>query len=237
MPVIQALPRMAGTIATRSPTRVTSTMRPSKVDPIAEACVMPSPTAISPRARRTAMRAERPVPVAERSSRPGATTTAFFVTSPTPLPRRCDLHDAYACDGRVLRMHAGKLLPGGSANRLSGEREIACLVRLDLEAERLCVCDRVPHAAVGDVHRRAFRALRPRAARRADRRSSGTFVNSTRLAAAVATRRARPRRRRPALRAAGSSPARASRRSPSRAGPSRCRSCSIPTSPDTRSAP
>jgi hypothetical protein len=30
------------------------------------------------------MRAQRPVPVAERSSRPGETTTAFRVTAPTP---------------------------------------------------------------------------------------------------------------------------------------------------------
>ena len=59
-------------------------MRPSKVEPIADACAIASPTPISPRAWSTAIRAERPVPVAERSSRPGATTTAFRLTLPTP---------------------------------------------------------------------------------------------------------------------------------------------------------
>ncbi len=59
-------------------------MRPSNVEPIAEACVIASPTAIRPRACSTAIRADSPVPVAERSSRPGATTTAFRLTAPTP---------------------------------------------------------------------------------------------------------------------------------------------------------
>src|SRR6266536_3475958 len=84
MPVIQALPQIAGTIADRSPTVVSETIRPSKVEPITDACVIVSPTRIEPRAYSTARRAERPVPVAERSRRPGATTTAFFVTAPTP---------------------------------------------------------------------------------------------------------------------------------------------------------
>ncbi len=82
--MIQALPRIAGTIAFRSPTRVSATIRPSNVEPSADAWVIASPTPISPRAWRAAIRAERPVPVAERSSRPGATTTAFRLTFPTP---------------------------------------------------------------------------------------------------------------------------------------------------------
>ena len=50
-------------------------------------------------------------------------------------------------------MRAGKPLAGGGANRLAGEREVPRLVRLDLEAQRRGVGDRVPHAAVRDVHR------------------------------------------------------------------------------------
>ena len=90
-PVIHALPRTAGTIAGLLPTVVSDTIRPSKVEPIAEAWLIASPTCISPRAWSTAMRAESPVPVAERSSRPGATTTALRVTCPTP------------CHGSALR--------------------------------------------------------------------------------------------------------------------------------------
>ena len=84
MPVIQALPAIAGTMAGRPPTVVSRTMRPSNVEPIAEAWLIPSPTASVPRACSTASRADRPVPVAERSSRPGATTTALRETFPFP---------------------------------------------------------------------------------------------------------------------------------------------------------
>ena len=55
-----------------------------KIDPSTEACDIVSPTLIAPRAWSDAMRAHRPVPVGERSSRPGATATAFFVTAPMP---------------------------------------------------------------------------------------------------------------------------------------------------------
>ena len=60
--MIHALPRIAGTIAGRPPTVVSLTIRPSNVEPIAEACVIASPTCISPRACSTAIRAESPVP-------------------------------------------------------------------------------------------------------------------------------------------------------------------------------
>ena len=69
------------------------------------------------------------------------------------LPRLGDLHDADARDLRVLGMHARELLARRLADPLAGEREIAGLVRLDREAERTGVRDRVPHAAVGDVDR------------------------------------------------------------------------------------
>ena len=216
-------------------TRVTSTMRPSNVDPIAEACVMPSPTDISPRARRAAIRAERPVPVAERSRRPGATTTAFLVTSPTPR------HGAAIWTMLTPAMAGFSGCTQGSCSRAAARiaspaSEIACFVRFDLEAECLCVRDHVPHAAVGNVH--CERSELFDLERRVEPFGEARDVRELdRLAAAVATRRARPRPRRPAPRAEGSSPALVSRGSPSRAGPSRCRSCSIPTSPDTRSAP
>ncbi len=97
------------------------------------------------------MRAESPVPVAERSSRPGATTTAFRLTASTPLPRLRDLHDGNSGDLRPLRMHAGQLLARGLADQLTGRRQVARLVRLDREPQHLGIGDRVPHAAVGDV--------------------------------------------------------------------------------------
>src|SRR5918995_965313 len=84
MPVIQALPRIAGMMAGRSPTSVSETIRPTNSEPMADACVIESPDFMLPRAWSAAMRAESPVPVAERSSRPGATTTAFRLTAPTP---------------------------------------------------------------------------------------------------------------------------------------------------------
>ena len=65
MPVIHALPRIAGTIARRPPTVVSDTTRPSKIEPITEACCIVSPACIRPRACSTAIRAERPVPVAD----------------------------------------------------------------------------------------------------------------------------------------------------------------------------
>ena len=83
--MIQALPRIAGTIPGLSPTVAAATIRPSKVVPNAEAAVIQSPTAIDPRACSAASRALNPVPQADRSSRPGEITTAFRVTSPTPF--------------------------------------------------------------------------------------------------------------------------------------------------------
>ena len=99
------------------------------------------------------MRADKPVPVALRSSRPGATTTAFFDTRADALPRLGDLHDADAGDLGVLRMGARKLLARGRADALTDGRELARLGRLEREAERMRVGDRVPHAAEGDVDR------------------------------------------------------------------------------------
>ena len=78
------LSRTVGNIAARPATTVSPTIRPSKIDPSTEACDMVSPTFIAPRAWSDAIRAHRPVPVGERSSRPGATATAFFVTAAMP---------------------------------------------------------------------------------------------------------------------------------------------------------
>ena len=151
MPVIQALPRIAGTIAGRSPTIVSATMRPSNVEPITDAWVIASPTRIAPRAWSVAIRAERPVPVAERSSRPGATTTAFFDTAPTPCHGSAICDDADAGDRGVLRMHAWQLLARSQPDPLADERELARLARLEREAERVRIGDRVPHAAERDI--------------------------------------------------------------------------------------
>ncbi len=97
------------------------------------------------------MRAESPVPVAERSSRPGATTTAFRLTAPTP------------CHGSAIWTMLTPAIDGfsgcsqGSCSRAAarirspGKREVTRLVRFDREAERVRVGDRVPHASVGDV--------------------------------------------------------------------------------------
>ena len=106
-------------------------------EPIAEAWVIASPTFISPRACRTASRAERPVPVAERSSLPGATTTAFLRHLADAPPGLRDLDDAHAGDRRVLRVDALELLARRGADPLAGEREVARLLGRDLEAERL----------------------------------------------------------------------------------------------------
>ena len=104
-----------------------------------------------PRACSTAIRADSPVPVAERSSRPGATTTAFRVHRPHSAPRLGQLDDADARDLRVLRVDARELLARGIANQLADAAQLSRLARLELEAERGGIRDRVPHAAVGDV--------------------------------------------------------------------------------------
>ena len=151
MPVIQALPRIAGTIAGRSPTTVSDTTRPSNVEPITDACVIASPTCSAPRACSAAIRAERPVPVADRSSRPGRDDDRVLRDGADALPRLRDLDDAHARDLGVLRMHARQLLARGEADPLADERELARLGRLEREAERVRVGDRVPHAAERDV--------------------------------------------------------------------------------------
>ena len=83
VPVIQARPAMLGMIAGRPATVVSSTISPLNRDPMIERPAIRSPTAISPRACRTAMRALNPVPQGDRSSLPGLITTAF---SPLKAP-------------------------------------------------------------------------------------------------------------------------------------------------------
>ena len=173
MPVIQALPRIAGTIASRSPTFVSATIRPSNVEPMRRACVIASPTPIRPRAWSAAM------PRRQARARRGAIESSggdddrVLRHRADAPPRLCDLHDAHSRDVRVLRMRARQLLARGKADQLADARELARLLRLDREAERGRVGDRVPHAAEGDVHRERAQARRPRAARRAARRSTG----------------------------------------------------------------
>ena len=91
--------------------------------------------------------------MAERSSRPGATTTAFFVTSPTPRQGSAIwtmLTPAIAgfsgwthssCSRAAARIRS----PASESSRASSG--------VISKPERLRVGDRVPHAAVGDVDR------------------------------------------------------------------------------------
>ena len=74
-------------------------------------------------------------------------------------PGRCDLHDRDVADGRVLGMRARQLRARSHADALAHERELARLARLDREAQRRRVGDRVEHAAVGDVHAERAQAL------------------------------------------------------------------------------
>ena len=182
-------------------------------------------------------RADRPVPVAERSRRPGATTTAFLETAPTPCHGSAIWTMLTPAISGVLGMDARQLLARRDADLLAGARESSArLRRLEREPERRRVGDRVPHAAEGDVDRQRAepvdleRGVEPVGEARDVRQLDA-------LALAVRAAAPSPRRRRQAPRAAGSSRARASRPSPSRAARSRRRSCSSRTSPGTRSAP
>src|SRR5262245_42022862 len=123
MPVIHALPRIAGTIAGCSPAVVSATIRPSNVEPIADAWVMASPTLIKPRLYKTAIRAERPVPVAEdrkstrlNSSHLGISYAVFCLTTATPptATYTLPLHDALPISRAAAdRRHDRRLLPRG----------------------------------------------------------------------------------------------------------------------------
>src|SRR5437763_1594026 len=59
--------------------------------------------------------------------------------------------NAHARDLRVLGVDRPELLPGCGSDSLADRAELARLGRLELEAERGRVGDRVPHAAEGDV--------------------------------------------------------------------------------------
>ena len=71
-------------MAGRPPTDVVETIRPRNCEPMIDSWIIASPTAIWPRACRTAIRAHVPVPVGLRSDRPGATMQVLRVTLPTP---------------------------------------------------------------------------------------------------------------------------------------------------------
>ena len=174
-PVIQAeaAPRRGRSLPAR---RCASrpTMCPSKTVPITEECDIASPGRHDrPRACRAAMRAQRPVPVGLRSSRPGATTTALRRDGADTLPGRGDLHDRDVSDRGMLGVGARQLLARGDADALPHQGEFAGLAGLDREPERGGVGDRVEHPAVGDIDARECRRPRPRAARRCGRRSTG----------------------------------------------------------------
>ena len=99
------------------------------------------------------------MPVAERSRRPGATTTAFLVTLPTPC------HGSAICTMLTPAISGFSGWTHGSCSRAARRicspttRELARLRRLEREAQRARVGDRVPHAAERDVDRDAAEAL------------------------------------------------------------------------------
>ena len=106
------------------------------------------------------MRADSPVPVADRSSRPGATTTAFFDTRPMPCHGSRDLDDAHAGDVRRSRDARPGSCSRAAARISSPTRDRSrASAGVELEAERLGVRDRVPHAAVRHVDRQRPEAL------------------------------------------------------------------------------
>ena len=105
------------------------------------------------------------------------------------LPGLRDLDDAHARDPGVLRVRARKLLARRRADPLAGEREVARLGRLEREAERVRVGDRVPHAAERDVD--GERAETVDLERRVEPvGEAGDVRQLDALAAAVAARRA-----------------------------------------------
>jgi len=81
VPVIQALPVIDGMIAGLSASFVSASMRPVKRDSMIERPMNRSPGRISPLACNTAISAEQPVPVGERSILPGLMTQAFRLVS------------------------------------------------------------------------------------------------------------------------------------------------------------
>ena len=82
-PVIHALPVIAVDRG-RPPHAVSPTMRPWNCDPMIDEWAKPPPTPSSPRACSTAMRAVVPVPVGQRSERPGETMQVLRATVPGP---------------------------------------------------------------------------------------------------------------------------------------------------------
>ena len=83
-PVIHARPEILGTTAGRpSGNRSTAVIVPTNSDPITDRIRSWSPVPASPRACRTASRADTPVPVGERSSLPGSITEVLCSTRPS----------------------------------------------------------------------------------------------------------------------------------------------------------
>ncbi len=131
VPVSQARPAMLGTMAGRPAIDVSASIRQSKREPMIETPRKASPTLQPPRACRTAMRAEQPVPVGERSILPGRTTTALrpVATPSTRLDRRGDLAEADMVPVGVLGMAKAELLVGRAGDPHAGLGQIARLVR------------------------------------------------------------------------------------------------------------
>ena len=164
--------RIAGTIAGRSPTRVSSTIRPSKVEPIGDAWVIESPALHQPTGvedgepRREAGAGGRAVEPARRDDDrvPGHLADA--------LPGLRDLDDAHAGDRRsspdgrtrAVRAPRRESPPRRARGRAPPRERARSRVRSRLRSRTTCL--RTPR------RRRSCRGLRRRAPRRAPRRST-----------------------------------------------------------------
>ena len=124
------------------------------------------------------MRAESPVPVAERSSRPGGDDDGVLRDPADALPRLGDLDDAHARDVGVLRVGARQLLARRARMQLADAGQVAGLRRRELESERRrsAMAYHMPPYATSTL-----RVPSPSTSSGASRRSAkqGTFSSST----------------------------------------------------------
>ena len=194
MPCLGWWPRSQGTDRPRSRRRSCRGTR----EPMIDEWVSPPPTCNTPRACNTAMRAVVPVPVGERSERPGDTMHVLRALTRFPSrvsgPANCTI-DTF-CDVGQFGMRDRVLLASCNTDLLAEHRQLAGFVGNDLEAECGGVDDGVDHPAIGDVDRDR-RSIPPspawhRARRRTPARSSTSPTRTCRRGTRRRCRRARP---------------------------------------------
>ena len=135
------------------PTRVSSTMRPVKVEPIIEVAVKRSPGFMAPRAWSSAMRALTPVPVGERSILPGRIATAERAVRPLrpALQRPGEQAEGDVPPVRQRRVFEAELRVRGLDDGHALLGEVARLIGFQREAERGGIHDHETVAAPGSV--------------------------------------------------------------------------------------